>query len=131
VVTDLGSAHNTWIQTNVDRIYVASKEFETLARRYSDKVKCNGLPIRRELAYVASGRRLGYSNQTSAANIKMQLGLDPHRPAVLVTSGNEGNGNLYDIVCGLHTSLAQRSANRRHHRNNKNKNIAGSAGATI
>jgi 1,2-diacylglycerol 3-beta-galactosyltransferase len=132
VVTDLGSAHNTWFQTGVDRIYVASEALETLARRRNDNVKCIGLPIRREFAdMAASSRQLGHSNHDSA-NIKMQLGLDPHRPMVLVTSGGEGNGNLYDIVCDLHTSLALRAANRRHHhRNNKNKKMAGSAGATI
>jgi 1,2-diacylglycerol 3-beta-galactosyltransferase len=112
VVTDFGSAHCTWFQGNVDKMYVASQRIRRLARRRStisdEKLIMSGLPIRHDFAVQAN--KMGGERTSQKANIyrrqmKQELGLNPNKKMVLVMGGGEGVGSLSEIAKGLYTNL--------------------------
>jgi len=111
VVTDFGSAHTTWFQRNVEKIFVASDRLATLAKRRGrikdDKLVMSGLPIRHDFAVQAErlGDRTTEQGQEYRDDIKAKLGLDPTRKMVLVMGGGEGVGLLSDIVDGLYAKF--------------------------
>jgi 1,2-diacylglycerol 3-beta-galactosyltransferase len=112
VVTDLGSAHTTWFQKNVDKLYVASERLHRLAKRRGgtpdDKLVLTGLPIRHDFAVQAEalGDRTTRSGQAYQATVKQDLGLDPESPMILVMGGGEGVGSLSTIVDQLYRELS-------------------------
>jgi 1,2-diacylglycerol 3-beta-galactosyltransferase len=111
VVTDLGSAHTTWFQRHVEKIFVASDRLATLARRRGrigdEKLVMSGLPIRHDFAVQAErlGDRTTEGGRAYQARMKQDLGLDPTKRMVLVMGGGEGVGLLSDIVDGLYAKF--------------------------
>jgi 1,2-diacylglycerol 3-beta-galactosyltransferase len=117
VVTDLGSAHCTWFQRGVDKLYVASERLRRLAKRRGrtpdDKIVMSGLPIRHDFAEQADrlGDRMSASGKEYQKTMKAQLGLNSEKPMVLVMGGGEGVGSLEKIVEELHASFVRRGVN--------------------
>lgn len=111
VVTDFGSAHTTWFQKNVEKIFVASDRLAKLAKRrgriQKDKLVMSGLPIRHDFAVQAErlGDRTSAQGREYQSKIKTRLGLDPQKRMVLVMGGGEGVGLLSDIVDGLYAKF--------------------------
>jgi len=111
VVTDFGSAHTTWFQKNVEKIFVASDRLAKLARRRGrigkDKLVMSGLPIRHDFAVQAErlGDRTTDQGRMYQVETKEKLGLDSNRRMVLVMGGGEGVGSLSDIVDGLYAKF--------------------------
>ena len=114
VVTDLGSGHCTWFHRKVDKLFVASDRIRRLAKRRGrtpdDKIVMAGLPIRNDFAvlHAAMGDRTTKSGGEYRARMKHTLGLDEHKPVVLVMGGGEGVGSLAKIVDELYTSFYKR-----------------------
>ena len=111
VVTDFGSAHTTWFQKNVEKIFVASDRLAKLAKRRgrieTDKLVMSGLPIRHDFAVQAErlGDRTSEPGRQYQSEMKAQLGLDKTKRTVLVMGGGEGVGSLADIVDGLYAKF--------------------------
>ena len=111
VVTDFGSAHTTWFQKNVEKIFVASDRLAKLAKRRGrigkDKLVMSGLPIRHDFAVQAErlGDRTTEQGRAYQVETKEKLGLDSNRRMVLVMGGGEGVGSLSDIVDGLYAKF--------------------------
>jgi len=114
VVTDLGSAHTTWFQKRVDKLYVASERLYRLARRRGRTPKRSiariGLPIRHDFAIQASmlGDRQTEKGKLYQQQIRASLDLPGGPPVVLIMGGGEGVGSLSDIVDETYASLVQR-----------------------
>ena len=111
VVTDFGSAHTTWFQKNVEKIFVASDRLAKLAKRRGrigkDKLVMSGLPIRHDFAVQAErlGDRTTEQGRAYQVETKEKLGLDQNKRMVLVMGGGEGVGSLSDIVDGLYAKF--------------------------
>lgn len=119
VVTDLGSAHCTWFQKHVDKLYVASERLVKLAKRRGrtpkSKIVLSGLPIRHDFAVqseLMGGDRTTQQGRDYQLHVKKDvLQLDyPERPMILLMGGGEGVGSLQDIVSELYLDLVQRGA---------------------
>lgn len=115
VVTDLGSAHTTWFQKKVDKLFVASERLFRLARRRGrtpkDKIAMTGLPIRHDFAVQAHqlGDRTTPEGRAYQAHVRAQiLGLPTDHPVILIMGGGEGVGSLSDIVDEVYASFAQK-----------------------
>lgn len=111
VVTDYGSAHCTWFQRSVDKIYVASKRMYKLARIRGllpkRKVVMSGLPIRHDFAVQAEqmGDRTTVEGMQYQSSMKKKLGLASDKPMVLLMGGGEGVGSLSAISEALYKEL--------------------------
>lgn len=111
VVTDFGSAHCTWFQSNVDMIYVASKRILKLAKRrgnlMDDKIVMSGLPIREDFAIEADkmGDRTTAQGKEYRKNMKTVLGINPNKKTILLMGGGEGVGSLSQIAGALRRQL--------------------------
>lgn len=111
VVTDFGSAHTTWFQKRVDKIFVASTRLAKLAKRRGriskEKLAMSGLPIRHEFGVHSEllDDRTTEHGQQYQAQIKEELGLNPNGKVVLVMGGGEGVGSLSNIVDSLYANL--------------------------
>ena len=112
VVTDFGSAHCTWFQGMVDKIYIASDRIKTLAKKRGRKLKeeqmvMSGLPIREDFAVHAEkmGDRTSEDGKRYRDEIKNKLGLSPEKKTILVMGGGEGVGSLSDITEKLYLEL--------------------------
>lgn len=111
VVTDLGSAHITWFDKGVNKLYVASDRLSKLARRWKGTPKENivltGLPIRHGFAVQADklGDRTTEEGKAYQKSVKKELGLTTDKPVVLVMGGGEGVGSLSEIVDQLYAKL--------------------------
>lgn len=114
VVTDLGSAHATWFQRPVEKIYVASNRTYRLARRRGlvpkRKIVMAGLPIRYDFAQQAHqlNDRTTETGQLYQRQVKEQLGLPVDSPMILVMGGGEGVGMLSSIVDEMYAALVQK-----------------------
>lgn len=112
VVTDLGSAHCTWFEKNVNKLYVASDRLIKRARRNKGTPKANivltGLPIRHGFAVQAENMEDRTSEQGKAYQNKMkkELKLNTDKPMILVMGGGEGVGSLSEIVDQLYSKLS-------------------------
>eukprot|EP00978_Attheya_sp_CCMP212_P036042 scaffold160723_cov45-Attheya_sp.AAC.2 len=112
VVTDFGSAHCTWFQRDVDKMYVASDRILKLAKRRGktpdDKLVMSGLPIRHDFAIQAEnlGVRTSKEGKAYQKSVREELGLDPHKQMVLVMGGGEGVGSLSTIVDDLYARFS-------------------------
>lgn len=111
VVTDLGSAHITWFEKKVNKLYVASDRLYNFARRVKGTPKENivltGLPIRHGFAVRAEelGDRISERGKEYQKNTKVKLALAADKPMVLVMGGGEGVGSLDQIVDQLYIKL--------------------------
>jgi 1,2-diacylglycerol 3-beta-galactosyltransferase len=115
VVTDYGSAHCTWFQRNVEKIYVASERIRKLAKRRGqgipdENIVMAGLPIRADFATQANnmGDRTTEKGKRYQQQVRHELGVDPHTKTILVMGGGEGVGSLAEIVNELYCSLTKR-----------------------
>lgn len=112
VVTDLASAHVTWFERGVDKIYVASDSLHNVARHRASIPERNivrtGLPIRHDFAVQADklGDRNSSKGKAYQREIKNNLGFDPSKPMILLMGGGEGVGGLSCIVNKLYAALA-------------------------
>eukprot|EP00980_Cylindrotheca_fusiformis_P012685 scaffold3103_cov136-Cylindrotheca_fusiformis.AAC.23 len=117
VVTDLGSAHITWFQKKVDKLYVASDRLYKLARRLkgtpAENIVLTGLPIRHGFAVRAEemGDRTSDRGKEYQKATKMKLAIDDDKPMVLVMGGGEGVGSLSEIVDEMFIKLTQQGVN--------------------
>lgn len=123
VVTDLSTCHPTWFHKLVTRCYCPSNEVARRAMKAGlqpSQIKVYGLPVRP--SFVRSVR--------TKAELRRELGMDEHLPAVLLMGGGEGMGPiegtaralgnaLYDenlggpigqvlVICGRNKKLAQK-----------------------
>ncbi len=112
VVTDYGSAHSTWFQRRVDKIFVASERLRKLARRRGfipkSKIVMAGLPIRQdfhEQATALGGDRTSPQGKAYRGKVRQELGIDPNNKAILLMGGGEGVGSISDIVNALYRTL--------------------------
>lgn len=112
VVTDYGSAHSTWFQPQVDKIFVASERIRKLAKRRGriadSKIVMAGLPIRQDFdvqATALGGDRTSPQGKVYRGKVRHQLGIDPNSKAILLMGGGEGVGSLSDIVNALYKTL--------------------------
>ncbi|KAK8950046.1 hypothetical protein KSP40_PGU019421 [Platanthera guangdongensis] len=102
VITDLNTCHPTWFHANVNRCYCPSEE---VARRAEldgllpSQIRVFGLPIRPSFCRAI----------ISKANLRVELELDPHLPAVLLMGGGDGMGPVKKTAMALGESLYDRS----------------------
>jgi 1,2-diacylglycerol 3-beta-galactosyltransferase len=115
VVTDYGSAHCTWFQRRVEKIFVASERLRKLARRRGfipkSKIVMAGLPIRQDFhehATALGGDRTSPQGKAYRGKVRNALGIEPNSKAILLMGGGEGVGSLSDIVNALYKTLVQR-----------------------
>ncbi|KAL6533805.1 Monogalactosyldiacylglycerol synthase 1, chloroplastic [Orobanche hederae] len=87
VVTDLSTCHPTWFHKLVTRCYCPSEEVAKRALRAGlqrSQIKVYGLPVRP--SFVKPVRLKG--------ELRKDLGMDEHLPAVLLMGGGEGMGPI-------------------------------------
>jgi len=100
VVTDLGGAHPTWFNKNVDQCFVPSDALYQLAQNREIKpsqiVQC-GLPIRKGF-WSSSAKK-------EKSTLREELQLDKNLPTVLVVGGGDGMGGIVDIAKSLGDKL--------------------------
>jgi len=107
VVTDLGGAHPTWFDPNVDRCYVPSDALYKCARDRGikpEQIIQFGLPIRR--GFWGSNDGIKKDNQKAKEELRQKLGIDPNAPAVLVVGGGDGMGGIVATASSLGDKLA-------------------------
>ncbi|MGH2619984.1 MAG: MGDG synthase family glycosyltransferase [Anaerolineales bacterium] len=91
VVTDMLTFHRLWINPAVDYCVVPTEQARGLAVRYGlapERVEVLGQPALPRFAEGRVGKEVG----------RRELGLDPHRPCVLITSGGDGIGRLFETA---------------------------------
>lgn len=91
VVTDLVTFHPTWIDPRVTRCIVpteAAREQAIQLGMAFEKVAVYGQPVSFKFAFSPGDKQ----------TLRQTLGLDPQRPAVLLTGGGEGSGRLFTIA---------------------------------
>ena len=91
VITDMLSFHRLWINPAVDYCIVATEQARDLAVRYGlapERVEVLGQPVHPRFAERRSGKE----------HARRELGLDLQRPCVLITSGGDGIGRLYETA---------------------------------
>ncbi|PIN12312.1 Monogalactosyldiacylglycerol synthase [Handroanthus impetiginosus] len=123
VVTDLSTCHPTWFHKLVTRCYCPSEEVAKRARRaglQQSQIKVYGLPVRPSFVKPVRPKD----------QLRKELGMDEHLPAVLLMGGGEGMGPieataralgdaLYDethgepigqvlVICGRNKKLANK-----------------------
>eukprot|EP00546_Thalassionema_frauenfeldii_P020009 CAMPEP_0178900996 /NCGR_PEP_ID=MMETSP0786-20121207/3773_1 /TAXON_ID=186022 /ORGANISM="Thalassionema frauenfeldii, Strain CCMP 1798" /LENGTH=399 /DNA_ID=CAMNT_0020572041 /DNA_START=191 /DNA_END=1390 /DNA_ORIENTATION=- len=105
VVTDLGGAHPTWFNKNVDNCFVPSDALNQLARNrgiQTSQIVQHGLPIRK--GFWSS------SEKKTKSALREELQLDQNLPIVLVVGGGDGMGGIVDIAKSLGDKLGSSSA---------------------
>ncbi|CAJ1964825.1 unnamed protein product [Cylindrotheca closterium] len=133
VVTDLGSAHSTWFQKEVNKIYVPTINLVYLATQRQippANIVLTGLPIRHGFAVQAKalhGDRTLPESKEYIEQVRQSLGImmeeeekqdeketkdEPEStpspkssPMILIMGGGEGVGSLSDIVNQLYATL--------------------------
>ena len=89
-VTDF-STHRMWSQKGVDHYYTASAAAAKDLERFKvngDKISVTGIPIKPSFSEVSS---------IAPAKMKEKLGLDPHKPVVLLMGGSLGYGPYEEL----------------------------------
>ncbi|OAY78544.1 putative monogalactosyldiacylglycerol synthase 2, chloroplastic, partial [Ananas comosus] len=98
VVTDLNTCHPTWFHTSVTRCYCPSQEvakralFEGLD---PSQIRVFGLPIRPSFCRAVLNK----------GDLRKELEMDPHLPAVLLMGGGEGMGPVEETALALDEAL--------------------------
>mmetsp|Transcript_1918 Transcript_1918/g.2695 ORF Transcript_1918/g.2695 Transcript_1918/m.2695 type:complete len:759 (-) Transcript_1918:122-2398(-) len=112
VVTDLGSAHSSWFDKGVEKLFVASDQISKLAQERKKvpktKLVMSGLPIRHDFAVQAEklGDRFSQEGKDYQRTIKEKLNVDSTLgKTVLVMGGGEGVGSLSNIVNAIYCEL--------------------------
>ncbi|KNA07544.1 hypothetical protein SOVF_170830 [Spinacia oleracea] len=98
VVTDLSTCHPTWFHKLVTRCYCPSNEVAkraTKAGLQPSQIKVYGLPVRP--SFVRSVRPKN--------ELRKELGMDEHLPAVLLMGGGEGMGPIEATARALGNAL--------------------------
>lgn len=99
VVTDLTTAHPLWFHPEVDAVYVASENTQTMARKAGvapQRICLLGLPIRPTFARPPRPK----------ADLRAELGMALKLPAVLLVGGGEGIGPVEEIAALCDASLS-------------------------
>lgn len=94
LVTELVTVHRSWAERGFSRWSVATSAVQDALIRLGvspGRVACPGLPVDERFGRVAATPR----------EVRVRLGLDPDRPAVLVVGGAEGAGRLERLVPAL------------------------------
>ncbi|XP_019103641.2 monogalactosyldiacylglycerol synthase, chloroplastic [Beta vulgaris subsp. vulgaris] len=98
VITDLSTCHPTWFHKLVTRCYCPSNEVArraTKAGLQPSQIKVYGLPVRP--SFVRSVR--------PKHELRKELGMDEHLPAVLLMGGGEGMGPIEGTARALGKAL--------------------------
>lgn len=106
VVTDLGSAHKTWFQSEM--VFVASPALEKQAKAMGVKeVFRIGLPIRSDFTthFDLMGDRTLTRGKAYRRQVQERLLLQAGVPVVLCMGGGDGVGSLCKSVEGIYTEL--------------------------
>lgn len=113
VITDLGSAHPTWFNRNVDVCYVPTNALyeKAIDRGLSpNQIKQYGLPIRKGFwnDYSNNSRRSSSSNQqqNQKEQLRKELQLNPDLPTVLIVGGGDGMGGIVNLAKELGNQLS-------------------------
>jgi len=104
IVTDLGSAHPTWLNKGVDACFVPSDVVCASAKRRGLKarqLRQHGLPVRPAFWEAAPPR----------SKLLRELGLSDGRKTVLVVGGGDGVGSLKNIVEATASTLSKECPN--------------------
>ncbi|EYU22020.1 hypothetical protein ABFS82_01G037000 [Erythranthe guttata] len=98
VVTDLSTCHPTWFHKLVTRIYCPSEEVAKRAVRAGiqrPQIKVYGLPVRPSFVKPVPPKD----------ELRKELGMDEHLPAVLLMGGGEGMGPIEATARALGDAL--------------------------
>ena len=113
VVTDLGCAHSTWFNPDVDICIVPTQHMKDSALKEklrSEQVVVHGLPIRSSFlkqslpsVAVPFGSQIRFPRSVCRkahvkAALKESLGLRPNAKTVMLLSGGDGVGNLESLT---------------------------------
>lgn len=101
VVTDPVSAPVAWFCPQVDLCVVATEPARRIALECGvppERVRVIGLPIR---------RAFGIARDRPKALARVRLGLDPHKPLVLMSGGGAGIGRLMPMARAITQQLAK------------------------
>jgi 1,2-diacylglycerol 3-beta-galactosyltransferase len=93
-VTDLVSLHASWTYSGVDLCAVPTQEaYQVMMKRNMrpDRLVRTGFPVHPKFIQFTK----------SAGEARRELGLDPERFTILLTSGGVGSGNLHGLVLSL------------------------------
>lgn len=102
VVTDLGSAHPTWFNKNVDFCFVPSDALNKAAQARglkNSQIVQYGLPIRK-------GFWSTQQSSVSKEDLREELGIHPDLPTALVVGGGDGMGGIVKIAKEMGKKLA-------------------------
>jgi 1,2-diacylglycerol 3-beta-galactosyltransferase len=103
VVTDLGSAHNTWFDGRGDYTFVPSDALEKMASRCGvpdDKIIKRGLPLREGFWDLAGSEKIKEATRN-------KLGLTTGVPTALVVGGGDGVGGIAKVATALGDALGE------------------------
>ena len=108
VVTDLGSAHPTWFNPDVDKCFVPSDVLNQAAKKrklQSEQIVQHGLPIRK--GFWSTGSSATMISKVSKEAMRKELGLDIDLPVVLIVGGGDGMGGIESISKELGNQLGR------------------------
>ncbi|XP_057799331.1 probable monogalactosyldiacylglycerol synthase, chloroplastic [Salvia miltiorrhiza] len=98
VITDLATCHPTWFHKLVTRCYCPSEEIAKRALRAGlqrSQIKVYGLPVRPSFVKAVRPKN----------ELRRDLGMDEHLPAVLLMGGGEGMGPIEATARALGDAL--------------------------
>ncbi|KAL8488428.1 hypothetical protein ACS0TY_024633 [Phlomoides rotata] len=98
VITDLNTCHRTWFHPSVNRLYCPSEEVAKRAlqdRLKESQIRVFGLPVRP--SFVQPG--------LCKDELRVELEMDPHLPAVVLMGGGEGMGPVNKTANSLGEAL--------------------------
>jgi 1,2-diacylglycerol 3-beta-galactosyltransferase len=93
-VSELVTVHTSWVEPRLRLLNTATSEsYQSVLRWGADpeRVRCVGLPVDERFGAVT----------TPPEELRVSMGLDPHRFTVLLIGGGEGAGGLEAIVQAL------------------------------
>eukprot|EP00536_Pseudo-nitzschia_multiseries_P011711 jgi/Psemu1/320128/estExt_fgenesh1_pm.C_4120007 len=113
VVTDLGGAHTTWFNPDVDKCFVPSDALNDKAQSRgldtSSQIVQYGLPIRKGF-WPKSKYDNDVRSNLEVSEVRQELGLSDV-PTVLVVGGGDGMGGIVDIASNLGKALGNQNNN--------------------
>ncbi|CAN0052001.1 unnamed protein product [Ectocarpus sp. 12 AP-2014] len=100
VVTDLGGAHPTWFNNQVDKVFIASDAVMRVAFREglsAAQIHQLGLPIRPAF----------WKDPRPSLELREELGLEAEPPVAMVMGGGDGVGGMGAIATAVIKTLAE------------------------